>query len=163
VYAKPPFGGPQQVLKYLARYTHRVAISNSRIVEVSADRVTFSYKDYADEHRSKVMTLSGVEFLRRFVQHVLPKGFVKVRHYGLLANRNRDQRLTLCRRLLALEILRARILSGIPSRPSPPGSEDRVIGTLTPVVGEPVCPHCGSRNLIRFELPRTPAARFDSS
>jgi hypothetical protein len=163
VYAKPPFGGPEQVLKYLARYTHRVAISNSRIVEVADGRVTFRYKDYADDHRSKVLTLSGVEFLRRFVQHVLPKGFVKVRHYGLVANRTRDERLALCRRLLAVEVLRAHILSGTPSRPSPPGSEDRVIVTATPTVGEPVCPHCGSRNLIRFELPRTPAARIDSS
>jgi len=89
VYAKPPFGGPGQVLKYLARYTHRVAISNARIVAVADGAVTFRYKDYADDHRSKVMTLSAVEFLRRFVQHVLPSGFVKVRSYGLLSNRFR--------------------------------------------------------------------------
>ena len=163
VYAKPPFGGPEQVLKYLARYTHRVAISNSRIVDVADGRVTFRYKDYADDHRAKTMTLSGVEFLRRFVQHVLPKGFVKVRHYGLLANRTRDEHLAVCRRLLAIETLRARILSGAPSRPSPPGSEDRIIVAAAPAIAEPVCPHCGSRNLIRAELPRIPAARLDSS
>ena len=87
VYAKPPFGGPAQVLKYLARYTHRVAISNSRLLELRDGRVTFRYKDYADDHRQKTMTLDAEEFLRRFVQHVLPKGFVKIRHYGLLANR----------------------------------------------------------------------------
>ncbi len=100
VYAKPPFGGPEQVLKYLARYTHRVAISNSRLVALSEEHVTFRYKDYADDHRPKKLTLPVAEFLRRFVQHVLPRGFVKVRHYGLLANRCREANLALCRRLL---------------------------------------------------------------
>ena len=154
VYAKPPFGGPQQVLKYLARYTHRVAISNSRIVGVTDGRVTFQYKDYADEHRSKVMTLSGVEFLRRFVQHVLPKGFVKVRHYGLVANRTRDARLALCRRLLAIAALRDRICAGAPPAPSPPGSEDRIIGPVMADRFERICPHCGSRRIECRELPR---------
>jgi hypothetical protein len=158
VYAKPPFGGPEQVLKYLARYTHRVAISNSRIVEVAEGNVTFQYKDYADEHRSKAMMLSGVEFLRRFVQHVLPKGFVKVRHYGLVANRTRDERLALCRRLLAIAALRDRILAGTPTTPSPSGSEDRVIGPAP--VFERVCPHCGSRQIECRALPTTP---LDSS
>ena len=87
VYAKRPFGGPAQVLKYLARYTHRVAISNNRLLEVCDGRVTFAYKDYADARGRKAMTLAAGEFLRRFVQHVLPRGFVKIRHYGLLANR----------------------------------------------------------------------------
>jgi Putative transposase/Transposase zinc-binding domain len=113
VYAKPPFGGPEQVLKYLARYTHRVAISNARLLEctpgpdgaaeagpATAGQVTFRYKDYADEHKGKTMTLRASEFLRRFVQHVLPKGFVKLRHYGLLANRRRQQHLHVARRLL---------------------------------------------------------------
>ena len=154
VYAKPPFGEPEQVLKYLARYTHRVAISNSRIVDVAEGNVTFGYKDYADEQRSKVMTLSGVEFLRRFVQHVLPKGFVKVRHYGLVANRNRDERLAQCRRLLAIARLRDRILAGAPPTPSPPGSEDRIIAPAS--VFERVCPHCGSRRIECRELPTTP-------
>jgi hypothetical protein len=81
----------------LARYTHRVAISNQRLVSLEDGRVAFRYKDYADDHRSKTMTLSAEEFLRRCVQHVLPKGFVKVRHYGLLAPRGRDERLALCR------------------------------------------------------------------
>ena len=88
-----PSAVPQQVLKYLARYTHRVAISNSRLVALEEGRVTFRYKDYADGRKAKTMTLTAEEFLRRFVQHVLPKGFVKVRHYGLLANRCREQRL----------------------------------------------------------------------
>jgi hypothetical protein len=100
VYSKPPFGGPAQVLKYLARYTHRVAIGNSRLVELDGGRVSFTYKDYADAARTKVMTLDGVEFLRRWVSHVLPRGFVKVRHYGLLANRHRVGKLAACRRLL---------------------------------------------------------------
>ena len=101
VYSKPPFGGPAQVLKYLARYTHRVAIGNSRLVRLEAGRVTFTYTDYADAAKPKGMTLDGVEFLRRWVQHVLPRGFVKVRHYGLLANRQRAVKLAACRRRLA--------------------------------------------------------------
>ncbi len=107
VYAKPPFGGPEQVLKYLARYTHRVAISNARLLELQDGRVTFRYKDYADDQRQKTMTLSAEEFLRRFVQHVLPKGFVKIRHYGLLANAQREARLAMCRRLLLVATVAA--------------------------------------------------------
>ena len=101
VYAKPPFGGPEQVLKYLARYTHRVAIANSRITAIDSDSVSFRYQDYARGHRSRVMTLAAVEFLRRFLQHVLPERFVRIRHYGFLANRARNEKLPLCRRLIA--------------------------------------------------------------
>jgi Putative transposase/Transposase zinc-binding domain len=100
VYSKPPFGGPALVLKYLARYTHRVAIGNSRLVKFEGVCVTFTYKDYADAAKTTSMTLDGVEFLRRWVQHVLPRGFVKIRHYGLLANRHRAEKLNACRRLL---------------------------------------------------------------
>jgi Putative transposase len=100
VYAKPPFGGPSVVLKYLARYTHRVAISNARLVKLDGGQVTFTYKDYADDAKTKELTLSVVEFVRRWVQHVLPRGFVKIRHYGLLANRHREAKLARCRRLL---------------------------------------------------------------
>jgi hypothetical protein len=92
---------PAQVLKSLARSTHRVAIGNSRPVRLEAGRVTFTDTDYADAARTKAMTLDGVEFLRRWVRHVLPRGFVKVRHYGLLANRQRAAKLAACRRLLA--------------------------------------------------------------
>lgn len=102
VYAKRPFGGPQQVLKYLARYTHRVAISNQRLIGVEGDRVAFHYKDYADKNQQKVMQLDGPEFLRRFLMHVLPRGFVRIRHYGFLANRNRNDKLAMCRRLLGV-------------------------------------------------------------
>ena len=101
VYAKPPFGGPEQVLKYLARYTHRVAIANSRITAADAHSVSSRYQDYARGNRTRVMTLEAVEFLRRFLQHVLPERFVRIRHYGFLANRARKDRLPLCRRLIA--------------------------------------------------------------
>src|SRR5882724_5253847 len=101
VYAKRPFGGPVQVLKYLARYTHRVAISNQRLVSLSEGKVTFRWKDYADGNGVKEMTLDVREFTRRFLLHNLPRGFVRIRHYGLLANRCRSERLESCRKLLA--------------------------------------------------------------
>ena len=100
VYAKPAFGGPMQVLRYLGRYTHRVAISNHRIVAFDGEHVTFRYKDYAHGAKHRLMKLHGVEFLRRFFLHVLPKGFVRIRQFGFLANRWRTSRLTLCRQLL---------------------------------------------------------------
>jgi hypothetical protein len=103
VYAKPPFGGPAQVLRYLGRYTHRIAISNHRLLAFDGERVTFRYKDYAHGSKQRIMTLSATEFLRRFFLHVLPKGFVRIRHFGLLSNRFRSQSLTLARRLLALD------------------------------------------------------------
>ena len=87
VYAKKPFGGPQQVLDYLGRYTHRVAISNNRLAALEEDRVSFRYKDYAHGNRRKMLTLDTGEFIRRFLLHVLPRGFMRIRHYGLLANR----------------------------------------------------------------------------
>ena len=100
VYAKPPFGGPQQVLKYLARYTHRVAISNHRLVSVEDGKVAFRWKDYAHGNRQRTMSLDAVEFLRRFLLHVLPKGFMRIRYYGFLANRHRAEKLARARKLL---------------------------------------------------------------
>jgi hypothetical protein len=100
VYAKRPFHEPLCVLKYLARYTHRVAIANRRLLEYKAGRVTFQYKDYAQGGRNRQLTLSATEFTRRFLLHVLPTGFMRIRHYGYLANRHRRQKLALCRRLL---------------------------------------------------------------
>jgi hypothetical protein len=100
VYAKPPFGGPEHVLKYLARYTHRVAISNGRLLSLHNGQVRFRWRDSKDNNRIKVMTLDAVEFIRRFLLHILPSGFVKIRHFGFLANRNRSVRLGLCRKLL---------------------------------------------------------------
>jgi len=103
VYAKAPFGSAEQVLKYLARYTHRVAISNRRLVSLEHGQLAFAYKDYRRGQRERVMRLAAVEFMRRFLLHVLPKGFVRIRHYGLLANRCRKDNLRLCRRLLGSE------------------------------------------------------------
>lgn len=100
VYAKRPFGGPQQVLKYLARYTHRVAISNRRLVSMKNGRVTFRWKDYAQGHRQRTMTLKATEFIRRFLLHVLPSGFMRIRHFGFMANRHRQEKLDRCRQLL---------------------------------------------------------------
>lgn len=100
VYAKAPFGGPKQVIKYLGRYTHRVAISNDRILGVEAGKVRFRYKDYADGNRVKTMTLAVNEFIRRFLMHILPPGFHKIRYYGLLATRNRATKLAQARKAL---------------------------------------------------------------
>jgi hypothetical protein len=100
VYAKPPFGGAEHVLNYLARYTHRVAISNHRLVAFENDRVSFRWRDYAHGGKKKVMTLSAHEFLRRFLLHVLPGGLVRIRHFGLFANRRRSATLERCRVLL---------------------------------------------------------------
>jgi Putative transposase/Transposase zinc-binding domain len=100
VYAKRPFGDPTCVLKYLARYTHRVAISNRRLLAYQDGCVTFRYKDYAQQDRQRTMTLPAAEFIRRFLLHVLPDGFMRIRHYGYLANRHRQQKLATCRRLL---------------------------------------------------------------
>ncbi len=103
VYAKPPFGGPEQVLRYLGGYTHRVAISNHRLVSMQDGKVTFTYKDYKDRSRTKSMTLDAIEFLRRFLLHVLPQGFVRIRHYGLWAARNVNTKLAVAKQLLASE------------------------------------------------------------
>ena len=100
VYAKPPFAGPEDVLRYVARYTHRVAISNDRLIDIDDEKVQFRWKDYRDENRKKTMILAAEEFIRRFLLHVLPDGFQRIRYYGFLANRYRQQKLDLCRRLL---------------------------------------------------------------
>ena len=100
VYAKPPFGGPERVLKYLSRYTHRVALSNRRILSIDNAVVCFEYRDYADHNQRKQMSLPATEFLRRFLQHVVPKGFMRIRHYGITANCRRREKLARCRELL---------------------------------------------------------------
>jgi len=100
VYAKPPFGGPAQVLAYLGRYTHRVAIANSRLINLTDDQVTFRWKDYRHHGKSKLMSLGADEFIRRFLLHALPDGFHRIRHYGFLANGCRAAKLALCRTLL---------------------------------------------------------------
>jgi hypothetical protein len=100
VYAKPPFAGPKQVLDYVGRYTHRVAISNNRILDIEDDTVGFQWKDYRDHNRQKIMTLTADEFIRRFLMHVLPNGFQRIRYFGFLGNRYRKQKLERCRHLL---------------------------------------------------------------
>ena len=100
VYAKKPFAGPEQVLDYVGRYTHRVAISNNRLLDITEGKVTFCYKDYRHDAQQKTMTLEAEEFIRRFLLHVLPEGFQRIRYYGFLANRYREQKLEHCRELL---------------------------------------------------------------
>jgi len=135
VYAKPPFGGPEHVLHYLARYTHRVAISNHRLVSFTDDQVTFRWKDYAHGNRKRLMTLTAEEFLRRFLLHTLPRGFVRIRFFGFLANRHRTQLLAHCQRLL----------STLTPQPSDPSNE-----TNRATQREPIwqCPICGGEMIV---------------
>ena len=102
VYAKRPFGGPEQVLNYLGRYTHRVAISNNRLLDIEDGKVSFHWKDYRHDDQQKTMTLEADEFIRRFLLHVLPDGFQRIRHYGFLGHRYRQAKLALCRQLLGM-------------------------------------------------------------
>ena len=140
------------MLKYLARYTHRVAISNSRLVRYHAGRVTFRYKDYADRGRTRMMTLSGSEFIRRFLLHVLPKGFMRIRYFGYLANRQRQEKLAHCRRLLG-EAVPPPVPDSSPEPPAPHAANDE---HAEPVV----CPACQQGALrIVFQWDRySPAA-----
>ena len=137
VYAKEPFAGPKQVLHYLSRYTHRVAISNRRLLSADANGVAFKYKDYRIEGpaRYKTMTLATDEFIRRFLIHVLPKGFHRVRHYGLLASTNR-----------AANIAHARELLAVPARPKQPDTFETAIDEPR-VLARP-CPCCGGRMIV---------------
>ena len=104
VYAKPPFAGPEKVLDYVGRYTHRVAISNNRLLDIEAGQVRFRYKDYRDHSQQKTMTLSAEEFIRRFLLHVLPHGFHRIRYFGFLGNRYRQDKLARCRQLLGMAL-----------------------------------------------------------
>jgi hypothetical protein len=145
VYAKPPFGGPEQVLKYLARYTHRVAISNDRLLKLEDGQVTFRWKNYAAQGKQQMMTLSALEFLRRFLLHVLPRGFMRIRHYGFLANRHRQSNLALCRRLLETSSLPGSEIGGQP---------DARDGLPNPAR----CPNCAIGSLIVVEIWLRPTA-----
>jgi len=102
VYAKRPFAGPEQVLDYVGRYTHRVAISNNRLLNIENDKIAFRYKDYRRDGQNKTMTLEAEEFIRRFLLHVLPEGLQRIRYYGFLGNRYREQKLAHCRKLLGM-------------------------------------------------------------
>lgn len=100
IYSKQPFKGPKYVLEYLGRYTHRVAISNNRITRIDDGKVTFKWRDYKDNNKIKYMTIDALEFIRRFLLHILPYRFVKIRHYGILSNKNRNSKLKCCKELL---------------------------------------------------------------
>ena len=159
VYAKPPFAGPESVLRYLGRYTHRIALSNRRILRVEGDRVAFRWRDYADGKRPKVMELAVHEFLRRFLLHVLPTGFVRIRHYGLFANRSRTATIARCRRLLGAE-----------DPPAPPAHESGLEKLLRLTgVDLRLCPACGEGRLRVIAeldptvLPFARVERLDSS
>jgi hypothetical protein len=141
VYAKRPFAGPEQVLAYLSRYTHRVAIGPRRLLALTETAVTFGYKDYADGHRRKTLTLALPEFVRRFCLHLLPERFVKIRHYGLLSNRQRQER-----------IARVRVALGVP--PAPVGTESAAQPAAATETRQG-CPYCGALALIWLEeVPR---------
>jgi len=154
VYAKAPFGGPRQVLDYLGRYTHRVALCNERLLDVKDGQVTFQWKDYRAKGRekSRVMTLEGDEFIRRFLIHVLPRGFQRIRFFGLLSNRNRKARLAQCRLLLTAPVLEL--------LPHP----DEYRPVREPLTDQSIrrCPCCGKGEMIRV-LVIAPARRSHDS
>jgi hypothetical protein len=147
VYSQPPFGGAAQVLEYLSRYTHRVAVSNRRLRAIADGRVTFSYRDRRDHNRTKELTVSAAEFLRRFLLHVTPPGLCRLRHYGFLSNRRKEQQLPRCRTLLG---------------------QDKAVAVAVPapataLLQEPTgpdilrCPACGQGHMVRVErLPKAP-------
>jgi hypothetical protein len=141
VYAKRPFGGPDRVLKYIARYTHRVAISNQRLVELRDSQVSFQYKDYADRQQTKVMKLTSSEFIRRFLMHTLPNSFVRIRYYGFLANRDRRQRLDQCRRLL-----------GAPNPLTQTAVEVKASAEDSPCPSPTTCPVCKHHSLVIIDV-----------
>jgi hypothetical protein len=151
VYAKPPFAGPEAVLAYLARYTHRVAIANSRLLRIDESGVTFRYKDYRRDERARyrTMTLAPGEFIRRFLLHVLPKGFHRIRHYGLLASAG-------CK----ANIARARELIAVPVPPDPPAEDDNTDQATGATANyRPPCPCCGGRMVIVESFGRGAAPR----
>lgn len=144
VYCKSPFSGPKKVVEYLARYTHRVAISNYRIVKVEGDEVTFKWRDYRDGHKEKLMTLGALEFIRRFMLHVLPKRYYRIRYYGIFSSRNRKTKLVKCQQLL-----------GSPDTKTTEAAESlEWEGVLAEILGyEPKrCPQCKEGYLIREEI-----------
>jgi hypothetical protein len=144
VYAKRPFAGPEQVLDYVGRYTHRVAISNNRLLDIAEGKVSFRYKDYSHDAQQKTMTLEAEEFIRRFLLHVLPEGFQRIRYYGFLANRYRESKLARCRKLLDMPA------------PEPPASElskdyrDRYEELTSSSLWE--CPVCYQGRMLVIEI-----------
>jgi predicted Zn-ribbon and HTH transcriptional regulator len=151
VYAKRPFAGPQQVLEYLGRYTHRVAISNNRIVSITNDKVTFTYKDRKRNDEVKSMTLDADEFIRRFLLHVLPRGFMKIRYFGFLANTNKKKCVPLLRKLID------------PSARLPDKISETVQEMMLRLTGEDItcCPQCKKGRMVKLRKLAKPA--FDTS
>ena len=142
VYAKRPFGGPAQVLDYLGRYTHRVAISNHRLLSLDGGKITFSWRDYRRANQLREITLDADEFIRRFLLHVLPEGFVRIRHYGLLSNCRRELRLSTCRQLMGV------------AGPTPQSERRDWKARYQTLTGEAIdlCPACHQARLLRVEV-----------
>lgn len=158
MYAKPPFGGPRQVLDYLGRYTHRVAISNHRLLKLEHGQVTFSWRDYRHGQHRGLLTLTAEEFMRRFLLHTLPRGFQRLRHFGLLSNRTRVANLAHCRQLLGVAQLSPSSLC------APQRDAAALFQTLT---GDSLtrCPACRQGQLRRLETlgPLSPLAHLPSA
>jgi hypothetical protein len=140
-YSKQPFGGPEQVLEYLGRYTHRVAITNNRILAIASGRVTFSYRDRADENTVKEITVTAIEFIRRFLLHILPNGFMKIRYFGFLAHTNKRASIPLLRRLIN------------PEAPLPEKLEETIQEMMLRLTGIDIscCPECGKGEMVRIK------------
>jgi len=154
VYAKAPFAGPEQVLDYVGRYTHRVAISNNRLLDIDHDQIRFRWKDYRHGDQVKTMTLSSEEFIRRFLLHVLPNGFRRIRYYGLLGNRHREENLSLCRHLLGMQVVEPATAGALP--------ETDYLDRYENLTGRSLrqCPQCGRGSMVVVcILPRF-SARF---
>jgi hypothetical protein len=143
VYCKPPLRNPEKVMDYLGRYTHRVALSNDRLVKIEGSQVTFRWRDSADGNKIKWITLEAFEFIRRFLLHVLPDQFVKIRYYGILSHRNRKRKLLLCKKLLG-------ILTG--KEPEVPKETWEDLLTRITGIDPRVCPHCGRGKMIQREI-----------
>lgn len=146
VYCKPPFKNASCVVEYLGRYTHRVAISNSRIVSMKDGNVTFKWRDYKDKCKSKLMTLAADEFIRRFLIHILPSRFMKIRHYGFLGNRNKNTKLKICKLLT--------------NTPVSTKEKTPTLLLIQKITGKDLskCPQCGSSKLCRMSLGKSPPA-----
>jgi hypothetical protein len=142
VYSKEPFAGAEQVINYLGQYTHRIAISNHRLIKLENGNVHFKYRDYADGNNSKVMVLKAEEFLRRFLMHVLPKAYVRIRHFGLFSNRFKQRNLELCRNFLKVKKVEVKKLEI---------SWQKIINTLTGVDFE-TCPRCKTGQIDFFPI-----------
>lgn len=152
VYAKKPFSGPEQVLAYLGRYTHRIAISNSRIVSEKDGKVTFKYRDRADENKVKLMELDALEFIRRYLLHVLPKGFVKIRYFGFLFRRTKNEKIDIIRNLIRQK------------PPEPETKKETVREMMLRLTGKDItlCPRCQKGKLVKvLELPKFARIRFN--